>query len=103
MVIDGNNTKVFDPAGKQLSADSKGFGSHDPHLRNFLACIRSGERPVADIEEGHKSTLLCQLGNIAYRTGTTLNLDAKSGQLQDNPAAAALWSREYRPGWEPKV
>lgn len=103
MVIDGNDTKVFDPAGKQLSVNNKGFGSHDPHLKNFLACIASGERPVADIEEGHKSTLLCQLGNIAYRTGTTLNLDPKTGQLQDNPAAAALWSREYRAGWEPKV
>jgi len=103
MVIDGNDTKTYDPAGKLLSTNNKGFGSHDPHLKNFLECLRSGQRPVAEIEEGHKSTLLCHLGNIAYRTGHTLNLDPTNGQPQDDPAAMALWSREYRPNWEPKV
>ena len=69
------------PGGQADSPpQSKGFEGHDPHLRNFLACVRSGDRPNADIEEGHKSTLLCHLGNIAYRTGHTLNLDPATGQ-----------------------
>ena len=103
LVLDGASYRVFDPDGKQTAIQSQGFNGHDPHLRNFLACIRSGERLNAEIEEGQKSTLLCQLGNIAYRTGHTLNLDPANGHIQNDPAAEALWSREYRPNWEPKV
>lgn len=103
LVLDGNNYKVYDPAGKQIAIQNKGFDGHDPHLRNFLECVRGSGRLNSEIEEGHKSTLLCHLGNIAYRTGHALNLDPANGQVQDDAAAAALWSREYRPGWEPKV
>jgi predicted dehydrogenase len=103
MVLDFNSYKILDARGKQIAVETKGFDGHDPHLKNFLACVRSGARPNADVEEGHKSTLLCHLGNIAYRTGQTVNLDPATGQLQNNPAASALWGREYRPGWEPKV
>ncbi len=103
LVIDGNNYKIYDPVGKQLAIQTKGFDGHDPHLKNFLACVSSSGRLNSEIEEGHKSTLLCHLGNIAYRTGHTLDLDPANGHVQNDPAAAALWSREYRPNWEPKV
>jgi len=103
ITLDYHGYKVFDFGGKQIASQDKGFEGHDPHLKNFLECIRSGARPNAEIEEGHKSTLLCHLGNIAFRTGRTLNLDPANGTIRDDPTAAALWSREYRPGWEPKV
>jgi hypothetical protein len=94
---------VYDDAGKQLAKENKGAQSHDPHLRDFLSCVRSGERPWGDIEEGHKSTLLCLLGNIAYRTGHTLDCDPTNGHIRNDEAAMALWGREYRAGWEPQV
>ena len=100
--IDGGVYKVLDPKDK-LIAEGKSSFSHDPHLLNFLDCIRTGNRPAADVEEAHKSTMLCHLGNIAYRTGHTVNLDPQTHQIVDDPAAAALWGREYRQGWEPKV
>ncbi|MBI3836900.1 MAG: Gfo/Idh/MocA family oxidoreductase [Planctomycetia bacterium] len=103
MVLDFSGYKILDAGDKQIASQTNGFEGHDPHLKNFLECVRSGARPNADIEEGHKSTLLCHLGNIAYRTGHTLDLDPRSGQIQNDPAASALWSREYRPNWEPKV
>jgi hypothetical protein len=43
------------------------------------------------------------LGNIAWRTSGSLHLDPKTGRIQDGNAAATLWRRSYRPGWEPKV
>ena len=101
IVIDGDNFIQYDPKNKEVA---KGGGGGDaPHLLNFLDCIRTGRRPNADIEEGHKSTLLCHLGNIAYRTGTTLHMDATTHKIVDNKAAEALWGREYEKGWEPKV
>ncbi len=72
------------------------------HTENFLACVKDGKRPNADIEEGHKSTLLCHLGNIAYRTGKALQIDATTHKPVD-AEAAKLWGREYRNGWQPQV
>jgi predicted dehydrogenase len=98
----GNGYKIFDVKGKEV-AQGNGPGGDKVHFQNFLDCIRNGKRPNSEIEEGHKSTLLCHLGNIAYRTGHTLNIDPKTGQIIGDKDAEALWSREYRPGWEPKV
>ena len=39
------------------------------HVKNFFECIRDAKRPNADIEEGHKSTRLCHLGNISHQVG----------------------------------
>jgi len=57
----------------------------------------------APILEGHLSTLYTHLGNIAGRTGRTIDLDPATGQVAGNEEAAKLWSREYRRGWEPRV
>src|SRR5205807_4833858 len=102
VVIDGSSYRILDPSGAEIGKGS-GSGSDSNHLQNFLECIRSGKRPNADIEEGVKSTLLCHLGNIAFRTGHTVNLDPKTHRIQGDSSAAALWHREYRPGWEPKL
>ena len=102
VVIDGSDYRVYDAKDKEVEK-VPGSGSDTPHLQNFLECVKSGKRPNADIEDGHKSTLLCHLGNIAYRTGHTLNLDPKTGHILGDRDAANLWGREYRKGWEPKV
>ena len=58
---------------------------------------------TAPIADGQISTMLCHLGNIAYRTGTEVRFDAASKKIADNEAAMALWKRDYEPGWEPKL
>lgn len=73
------------------------------HLENFFDGIRSGAALNSDIFSGHKSTLLCQLGNIALRSGHTLDIDPKNGHIKNNPAAMKFWKRDYQKGWEPKV
>jgi predicted dehydrogenase len=70
------------------------------HVKNFLDCVREGGTPNADIEEGHKSTRLCHLGNIAYRTGKTLLFDAKTETFLHDPEANKYLGREYRKGFE---
>ena len=73
------------------------------HVANFLAAVRGEAEPRAPITEGRKSVLLCHLGNIAQRTGHTLNVDSETGRINDDEAATALWTREYESGWKPKV
>jgi len=94
--------KIYDMQNK-LVEEKKGTGGDAEHFGNFIDCIRSGERPNSDIEGGHKSTLLCHLGNIALRTQSTLQVNPKDGHILENPKAAALWSKDYRKGWEPTV
>jgi predicted dehydrogenase len=98
----GNGYIIYDLKGKEVEKGT-GPGGDKEHIQNFLDCIRSGKRPNSEIEEGQKSTLLCHLGNIAYRTGHTLHLDQRTGKILDDRDAQKLWGREYRKGWEPKV
>lgn len=101
VTIDRTKYVVYDAGGKQLETAT--FKSGDvPHIENFLACVRSGDRPNADIEEGHKSTLLCHLGNMAWRTGRVIDVDASTHKPTD-AEAAKLWGRDYRTGWQPVV
>lgn len=100
--LEDNSYTICDPQGK-ASLHAKPSGNVRTHIADFLDCIRNGGRPQADIEEGQKSTLLCHLGNIAYRTGHTIHFDPATRKIVNDPAAQALWSREYRPGWQPRV
>jgi len=102
LVFEGSNYKIYDMRNKELASGGGSTGQSE-HLANFLGCIRSGGRPNADIDEAHRSTLLCHLGNIAYRTGHTLHTDPDNGHIKDDPEAEKLWRREYREGWEPEV
>ena len=98
----GNGYKIYDANGKETGSGT-GSGGDKDHIQNFLDCIRSRKKPNSEIAEAQKSTLLCHLGNIAYRVGRGLKIDAKNGHIIDDKEAQALWGREYRPGWEPKV
>ena len=81
------------------------FTTADGLADNRITAIRT-DKPLnlnAEIAKGYKSTLLCHLGNIAHRTGRTLNCDPKNGHVIGDKEARQLWSREYEQGWEPKV
>lgn len=110
-----NGYKVYD-AGQRLLKEVKDDTPYDPnntvsptefldffHLQNFCDAIRGKARLNAPIEEGHKSTLLPQLGNIAFRVGKTLRCDPSNGHILNDKEAMALWSRTYEPGWKPSI
>ncbi len=43
----------------------------DLHVKNFIECVRSRKKPIADVAIGHNASNACHLGNIAYRTGAS--------------------------------
>ncbi len=74
------------------------------HINNFFDGIRHGSSILnADIESGHKSTLLVQLGNIAQRVGHSLEINPETGHILDDEEAKKYWSRSYEEGWEMKL
>lgn len=101
LVMDSSGYTVYDLKNKELEK-VPGTGGDPGHFQNWLDAIRAGDasKLAAPITEGAASTLLCHLANIAHRTGKTVHL--QDGKPTDADVIK-LWSREYRPGWEPKV
>ena len=102
LVMAGEAARIYDLDGRLVS-EINTPGSELDHFRNFLDAIRGGAPLNAEIAEGQKSALLCHLGNIAYRCGRALEIGGPSPRILGDAAAAALWRREYRAGWEPAV
>ncbi len=73
---------------------------HFPHVRNFLDCVKSRQRPVGDIEIGHRSTTACLLANISYRTGERITWDGKAERITNSARANALLTVKYRYPWK---
>src|SRR4051794_19612000 len=63
----------------------KGSGGPAGHIQNFLDCIKTRDKPNADIEIGHHSARLCHLGNIAHRVGRKLKFDAATETFPGEP------------------
>ncbi|NLX21286.1 MAG: Gfo/Idh/MocA family oxidoreductase [Phycisphaerae bacterium] len=95
----GGGWQAWNPDGKEI-ANGPGRHPHHPHLANFFECVRTRRRPNADIEEGHRSTLLCQMANISYRLGgRKLIVDGNTESFANDPEANAMLKRPGRPPW----
>lgn len=106
MEVDDRGYRIYDnEKGKLVEEKTAKSRGDSEHIANLVDAIRN-DTPLklnAEILEGHRSTLLCHLGNIAHRTGRTLNCDPSNGHVKDDQEAMKLWQREYEQGWEPKV
>ena len=107
MALAGSNCTIYGLNNKvvrEIKGKREGLFDFDSiHFANFLDGIREGKELRAEIGEGQKSTVLCHLGNIAWRTGHTVSFDPKDRKIIGDKEASALVSRTYREGWEPKV
>jgi len=74
----------------------------DNHFQNWVDCIKSREKPIADVAIGHRSATVCHLGNIAVRTGRKLLWNAEREFIQGDDEAQAMLLRPYREPWELK-
>ena len=115
LIPGGDSYTIFDLKGKvvkkvESSQNVDPRNTVDPtynldalHIRNMFDNIHKGTKLNADIDSGHKSTLLVQLGNIAQRVGRSLNIDSINGHIKNDTEAQKLWKREYEEGWEMKI
>jgi predicted dehydrogenase len=77
---------------------------HLKHVKDFVDCMKSRERPKADVEIGHNSMIACHLGNLAQRLGRMIRWDVDKEQVIGDPEAQKMVARAYRAPWAlPKV
>ncbi len=96
LVIDNYN-KYYSFLGKEQTPGPTAT-KRDEHWANFIGAVRSRKRQdlTAEIEEGALSCNLMHLANISYRLGRTLNWDAKTMTVVNDPEANKMLTRDYR-------
>ncbi len=97
--LDRTVERAYNPSRKAVMEGAKREGSANTafHARNFLDCVKSRAKANCDIVDGHFSTAATLIGNIALKTRTYLDWDAKAERFPGNAAANRLLSYEYRP------
>ena len=95
MVMDGSGYKTFLGQKQEPGPSRDGGGDH---FANWIEAIRAGNRDQlhAEAEEGHYSSALCHLGNIAYRLGRSLIFDPKAETFVGDSEAQQMLTRKYR-------
>jgi len=88
------------PGLRMAPLEASGRDATDLLAEDFIECVRSRKRPVADVEIAHRATIVGHLGNIAYRTGRKIRWDAAQEQIVGDPQAAELLGRKPRPPWD---
>lgn len=70
------------------------------HVQDFLRARETRSRPVADIEEGHISSAMCQLANLSLELGRPVAYDPPTRTVPGDPEATRRLARVYRGPWE---
>jgi predicted dehydrogenase len=91
------------PQADQGGSDPRVLTSTEsPHYQNFIDAIRAGDGKLlnCDILEGHLSSTLPHLANVAYRVKRQVTFDGKAEKCVGDKDADKLLTREYRKGFE---
>lgn len=72
----------------------------EAHARNFLDCLKTRARPVADVEDGHRTVTACHLANISLELGRKIRWDAEREDVIGDREASARLERPYRKPWD---
>lgn len=88
-----------DAIKEPLSEDEVHLYDSPGHHRDWIDCIRTRKRPVADVEIGARSVTVVHLGNLAYWHGQKLRWDPTDWTFKD-PAANQWLDYERRSPWD---
>ena len=84
---------------KVIGENEKRVYFSDNHYKDFLDAIRSRKNPICDVEVGHRTASVCNIGNIAYLLGRPLRWNPNIEQFEGDAEANKLLSRPMRTKW----
>lgn len=85
--------KVFKPSDYKIYVC-------DNHYQDFINSIRTRKPPICDVEVGHRTATVCNIGNIAYQLGRTLEWDPKKEKFKGDGEANKLLKRKMKKEWK---
>jgi predicted dehydrogenase len=69
-------------------------------IRNFLDCIKTRQKTICTLEDGHRSTSFAHLANISLAVRQRLEWDSVNERFTNSEKANHLLSYEYRKPWK---
>lgn len=100
------NRSGYAARNKQGGAINEELGPNDlrlyaatSHHDDFFQCLRTRNRPICDVEIGHRDAVISHLGNIATRLGRPLDYDPDQELFPNDPAANRMISKPMRAPW----
>lgn len=73
------------------------------HYKDFLNAMRKRSKPICDVEIGHRTASVCNIGNIAYQVKRRLEWDPKKEMFKNDKEANALLGRPMLNEWGIKM
>jgi len=69
--------------------------------RDWVDCIKSRNKPFCDLETGHRTAIICNLGNMSLRLGgRAIQWDPEKEVVIGDKEAQAMCSKAYRAPWD---
>ncbi|WP_373511462.1 Gfo/Idh/MocA family protein [Persicitalea sp.] len=85
---------------KEFSKEDYKIYVSENHYKDFLDAIKSRQKPICDVEVGHSTATVCNIGNIAYRLGRSLKWDPKKEKFEKDKEANDLLQRPMKKEWK---
>jgi len=93
---------IVDGDGKVLPKEDAAPQESD-HWRNFLDCVKSREKPRADLDSAGQTTMVCHMSNMSLYSGKTVKYDKKKNDIVGRDGKGNLaHDRKYRKGYSLK-
>lgn len=70
------------------------------HMQDWIDCVFSGEDPIAPVEAGARTAVICHLLALAYWKGRKLDFDPQTWSFKNDNEANTWLDYERRPGYE---
>ena len=86
-------------AARPLRGEDVHLYASDDHHGDFFNCVRTRQRPIADVEIGHRSATVCHLNVIAAHVGRAIRWDPVKEEIIGDPVASRLLDRPRRAGY----
>lgn len=76
--------------------DTRLYNSNENHYQDWIDAIRNNTNPLCDVVTGHRSASICNIANIAYQLGRTLEWNAVDEHFKGDAQANAMRDRDNR-------
>ncbi|HEX9958956.1 MAG TPA: Gfo/Idh/MocA family oxidoreductase [Fibrella sp.] len=90
-------------AKKEIGETEKHVYKSENHYKDFLEAMRKRSKPICDVEVGHRTASVCNIGNIAYQLKRPLVWNPKKEQFKNDAEANALLGRPMLNEWGIKI